>query len=342
VSVAFPAIVDALRQPSAYPHRPRAVQLVQTHTSVIFLADSLAFKVKKPVNLGFLDFTTIAKRLFACEQEVLLNRRLCPHMYLGVVPITKNADGIAVEGRGEVVDYAVKMHRLPDSRMMDRLLAQGKVNPRMIERIAIKVAAFHRTAATRPAISFYGQPDIIARNVEENFAQTEPYVGKTLPPRWLETIADYSREFLRKQEKLFWQRIAAGRIRDCHGDLRPEHICLIDGICIFDCVEFNARFRYADVAADLAFLVMELDFAKRSDLSELLVDRYLAESGDKDLRLLLPFYKCYRAYVRGKVESFKLDLPGFGAQERVDAREVATGYFALSLAYAHGQRLAAV
>jgi aminoglycoside phosphotransferase family enzyme/adenylate kinase family enzyme len=329
----LPEIVQALLDPKAYPETPQQVELVQTQMSFVFLTDEYVYKVKKPVNLGYLDYTTLDKRRFFCQREVELNRRLCPDVYLGVVTITRDKGDILVSGKGEIMEYAVKMCRLPRAGMMDVLLAQNQVSPEMVARIAQKLAEFHHKAETNADISAFGSLDTITQNTDENFTQTEKYIGNTISRETYPRIKNYTDNFVSKNTPLFRKRTQDGRIRDCHGDLHAAHICFTDGICIYDCIEFNDRFRYCDVASEVAFLAMDLDHYGQADLSRSFVNAYIDRSQDKELMELLKFYKCYRAYVRGKVESFKLDDPYITEAEKRQTQGIATGYFDLAAAY---------
>ncbi|HEY82832.1 MAG TPA: AAA family ATPase [Dehalococcoidia bacterium] len=329
----LPELIQALLEPSAYPHHPRSVELVQTQMSFIFLADDYVYKVKKPVDLGYLDYTTLEKRRFYCQREVELNQRLCSDAYLGVVSVVNEKGHISLEGQGEALEYAVKMRRLPQQAMMNVLLAQDRVSPQMLTRVAEKLAEFHRSAQTGPAISAFGDLGTITGNTEENFSQTEKYIGRTISQERYQHIRDYTNSFIAQNTDLFRRRVAEGRIRDCHGDLHAAHICFCDDICIYDCIEFNDRFRYGDVASEVAFLAMDLDHYGRADLSRHFVKSYVARSQDEELMRLLNFYKCYRAYVRGKVESLKLDDPYITPEEKRRTEDIAASYFDLAHAY---------
>ena len=329
----LPELAEALLDPKAYPDPPQRVELVQTQMSFVFLTDDYVYKVKKPVNLGYLDYTTLDKRQFYCQREVELNRRLCPDVYLGVVPITRHKGHIFIEGQGKAIEYAVKMRRLPQEAMMDVLLANNKVSLQMVAGVAEKLAEFHQKAETNASISAFGGLDTIIKNTEENFTQTEKYIGNTISREKYQRIKVYTNRFIEGNTSLFRKRIVDGRIRDCHGDLHAAHICFCDGICIYDCIEFNDRFRYCDIAAEVAFLAMDLDHYGRADLSRQFINAYVARSQDKELMALLNFYKCYRAYVRGKVDSFKLDDPYITRLEKRQTREIASSYFALADAY---------
>ncbi len=329
----LPEMVQALLDPKAYPETPQQIELMQTQMSFVFLAGDYVYKVKKPVNLGYLDYTTLEKRRFYCQREVELNRRLCPDTYLGVVPIVRKEDSILLGGDGETIEYAVKMRQLPQEKMMSVLLPRNQVSVEMVTSLAQKLAEFHQRAETNAAISAFGDLDTITRNTEENFTQTEKYMGNTIPTKNYQHIRDYTNSFVKQNTPLFRKRIADGRIRDCHGDLHAAHICFTDDICIYDCIEFNDRFRYCDIASEIAFLAMDLDHYGRADLSRSFASAYVAQSRDNELLKLLNFYKCYRAYVRGKVESFKLDDPYISAQEKTKTLSTAKRYFELAESY---------
>ena len=329
----LPKLVKALLNPKAYPDRPQGIELVQTQMSFVFLTDNYVYKVKKPVNLGYLDYTTLDKRHFYCQREVELNQRLCPDVYLGVVPITRDKGDILVDGQREIIEYAVKMRRLPQQAMMNVLLANSQVSPQMVTNVAYKLADFHRRAETNANISTFGNLDAITKNTDENFAQTEKYIGSTISQEKYQRIKDYTDSFTKENTPLFQKRLVDGRIRDCHGDLHAAHICFTNDICIYDCIEFNDRFRYCDVASEVAFLAMDLDHYGWTDLSLHFVSAYINRSQDKELSELLNFYKCYRAYVRGKVESFKLDDPHISDEEKARVLAVARRYFDLAESY---------
>ncbi len=329
----LPEIVKTLLDPKIYPHRPERVELVQTQMSFVFLAGDYVYKVKKPVNLGYLDYTTLDRRQYYCQKEVELNRRLCPEVYLDVVPITRDKGNISLGGGGEIIEYSVKMRNLPREAMMDVLLTANRVSAEMITSVAKKLVAFHQKAETSASISAFGNLDTIIENTEENFAQTEKYIGGSVSQENYQHIKGYADRFIGENAALFHKRVAEGRIRDCHGDLHAAHVCFTDDICIYDCIEFNDRFRYSDVASEVAFLAMDLDHYGRADLSHSFVDAYVALSQDKELKELLNFYKCYRAYVRGKVNCFKLDDPHISPEEKAEVLATAKSYFELAESY---------
>ena len=327
-------VIEALMKPEAYDEEePGSIKLVQTHISAVFLTKRFVYKVKKAVNFGFLDFTTLEKRRFFCEKELELNRRLCGDMYLEVVPINRS-DSIKIKGEGETIEYAVKMKRIPQEKMMSRLLEKNKVDNSLIDRIAKIIAEFHLKAETNRRISEFGSIETIETNWKENYDQTEEFIGKTISSEDFELIRNRINNFIRRNTAIFEKRVTEGRVRDCHGDIHSGNIFVTNGIYIFDAIEFNERFRYSDVAADVAFLAMDLDHKKRADLSNFLVKKYVEYSGDQELTKLLPFYKCYRAYVRGKVTSFKLNDPNVSGEDKRAATEEAKAYFKLAATYA--------
>ena len=324
---------EALLDPRAYPHRPAKIDLIQTQMSILLLTGDYVYKVKKPVDLGYLDYTTLEKRRHFCHQEVELNRRLCPDVYLAIVPIVEHDQGLRVDGHGRAIEYAVKMKQLPRGRMLDVLLLQNRVSEEMVEEVAEKLALFHQSARTDTAIASFGSLDVVRKNCEENFAQTERYIETSVMPSEYRTIRHYTDSFINSNAALFGKRVEEGKIRDCHGDLHSAHICFTDDICIYDCIEFSDRFRYCDVASEIAFLAMDLDRYGQKSLSRRLVDTYVRLSGDEELMELLDFYKCYRAYVRGKVESFKLDDPHIPDEEKAKILTTARRYFQLAVSY---------
>ena len=330
----IPFLQKALLNPEIYPDHPRTIKFIETHISLLFLTGSHVYKVKKPVDFGFLDFTTLEKRKYFCEQEVKLNRRLSPDLYLGVTRITEEGDRILLDGKGESVEYAVKMKQIPEEFLLDKLLEKKQVTPKMIEAVSEKLVKFYFAAETNDLIKGFAKPERVKQDTDENFEQTEKYIDIAIPGEVYEEVKHRTNDFLRTKEKMFYQRIASDRIRDCHGDLRLEHIFWGDEISIFDCIEFNERFRYTDVSADIAFLAMDLDYHGRQDLSEHLIRAYVGESGDQELIEVLDFYNCYRAYVRGKVESFRLDDPHIPEGEKKEAQKRAQKYFSLAHRYA--------
>jgi len=312
------------------------VELLETHISWVFRLEREVYKVKKPVDFGFLDFRTPEQRRAACEAEVNLNARLAPGVYLGVVPVRVGEDGRArVHGDGPTIDWAVRMMRLPDEHRADTLLRRGALAPEAIDVVAARLARFHATARCDEHTGVFGAPEAIWTNIEENFAQTAATLGDYLEPGLANELVRWQREFLHEHAPLFVSRAAGGRVRDGHGDLRLEHVYLSESLepTIIDCIEFNERFRFADVCADVAFLSMDLAEHGRVDLAERLLARYAREADDYDLFALADFYESYRAFVRGKIHAIVAAAPGTDEAARARAKAEARRHFLLALSF---------
>ena len=328
------SVVQSMMDPKTYDEKVDRVRMIQTHISWVFLTGKYAYKVKKPVNFGFLDYTTLEKRRHFCAEEVRLNSRFSPEMYLGVLPIAREDGGFRINGAGDAVEYTVKTLEMPQDALLSNRLKDGRVDADMIGDIAKTVASFHRRAETGGDINEGGSVRTIEFNWDENFEQTREFVEVTLSREQFDLISKKVGAFVSGNEALFETRIGDGKIRDCHGDLHSQSIFVTDRVFLFDCIEFNTRFRYSDVAAEVAFLAMDLDYHERADLSEHFVNSYLSFNPDEQMNVLLPFYECYRAYVKGKVVSFRLNDRKTSQTERDIARESARTYFDLSVKYA--------
>jgi aminoglycoside phosphotransferase family enzyme/predicted kinase len=329
-------MVEQVRHAPEWPEDELPIEMKQTHISVLLLSRSYVIKLKKPVDFGFLDYTTLDKRLKVCEDEIRLNRRLCPDTYIGLGGVIDLDGQIRFSGRtGKIVDYCVWMKRLPDDRMLDRMVANDRVTEVVIDRVAARLCEFHAEASRGPEILKWGSLAEIRHNWEENFIQTEPFIGRTIGAPAYEAIRSWINEEIEAKAGLFDRRARAGRIVDGHGDVRCESVCVKDNaICIYDCIEFNDRFRCGDVASEAAFLAMDLDARGRPDLGYFFTEAYQRLTGDEDFFSLLPFYRCYRAYVRGKVLSFRLNEAEFSEEERRAAAARAGNFFDLALRYA--------
>ena len=333
------SLIKDLSDPKAYPHNPDRVELIETHISWVFLAGDLVYKLKKPVDFGFLDFSDLEKRKFFCGEEVRLNRRLAPEIYLGVEAVSRNEAGhYLIAGGGEPEEYAVEMKRMPDNGLMKSKLLKGEVDFAVMDRMAALLKDFYQAAETGPRVNHAGDIESIKHNTDEDFWQTTPFIGQALSGQRFDHIRAYTDDFLEAGADLFHRRIEGGFIRDCHGDLHMGNICLDgDRIWIFDCIEFNEKYRFSDVASDLAFLSMDLDFHGRRDLGRRLIDTYVSLTGDRELLEILNFYKCYRAYVRGKIGCFTFDQHGADEKRKKDALHQARRYFDLAYTYAGGK-----
>lgn len=310
-------------------------ELIETHISWVFLGGTDVFKVKRPVDLGFLDFTTLERRRQACDAEVLLNRRLAPDVYIDVVPIAMDDAGVhRIGGTGTVVEWAVHMRRLAAERRADELLQAGFLEPSHIDALASHIALFHAGARCDREVSRHGDVDTIRRNVKENFDQTRSSIRDYLSDEQVQEIEAWQLDTLSDEER-FAARVTGNRVRDGHGDLRLEHVYFgtDESITIVDCIEFNERFRYADVCADVAFLSMDLAWHGRVDLAERFLARYARESSDFGLYSVVNFYESYRAFVRGKVASLLANDEAASPSTRARARLEARRYFMLALAH---------
>jgi len=324
-----------------YPDSPARVELKQTHISYVFLAGDFVYKVKKPVNFPFLNCSKLTRRFLFCSEEVRLNARLSPRVYLGVFAILKRGDSFVLGPQvhaehPEAVEYAVKMRRLPEDRMLDRLIAAGQVDSLTIRAIAKRIAEFHASAPSSRGWT-YGSALAICRDVIDDIAQNKEFVGHTLREDQFTAIDTYCRAFVSAHWRALNDRTLEGWVREGHGDLRAEHICLAGNeIDVIDCVEFSERLRYGDVASEIAFLAMDLERLDATRLSDELVVAYAEIAGDEDLGVFVPFYKCYRACVRGKVESLRSLEREVSAADRERARQLASSYFELASRYARG------
>lgn len=330
-------LLHHLSRPESYPGGVKGVEVIQTHISFVFLCEEVVYKIRKPVRFGFLDFSTLEKRRLDCEEEVRLNRRLAPKVYLGVVPVTRADTGFQVEGDGEVVEWAVKMIRLPIGTTALDFLQRGELTEAQVHHLARIIAEFHRRADSGPAISDYGRFSVVARNTRENFEQTESHVGTTVRREVFDRVRSLSDSALKELEPLIESRAARGVPRDTHGDLHLDHIYLFpdrpppEDVVAIDCIEFNERFRFADPIADMSFLVMDLCFRGRRDLAERFATTYFEASGDGEGTRLLPFYTAYRSVVRAKVEGLAVGEVEIAEVEREKLCHSAQGHWLLAL-----------
>jgi uncharacterized protein len=327
------SLIAFLESPESYPHRPTEVRAIQTHISWVFIASPFVFKVKKPVSLGFLDFSALEKRHYFCQREIELNRRLCPEIYHDAVPIYETDSGFSFKPPGKIVEYAVQMRELPHGCFLIELLEKNLVGEKEINRVISTLHRFYQAETPTAEIEQWGRPEKLKISTDENFTQVEPFIGKTISSAAFEVIRHFTNQFYKLNENLFRERIQQHRILDCHGDLHLDHVHLTpEATTIFDCIEFNDRFRFIDVANDLGFLAMDFDFKGRSDLANLLLKTAACEFDDAGMLKVSDFYKCYRAFVRGKVESIQVT-----EKETKDPQmheEQAAHYFRLALKYA--------
>ncbi len=332
-----PATIEALRNPAVIPHPAETVQVIQTHISVVLIAPPFVYKLKKPVNLGFLDYSTLAQRRRFCQEEVRLNRRLSTDVYLGVVPVSSIDGKPALENEDHVVDVAVKMRQLEDGGFLHQQIEDGRLRVTTLQQVADRLTSFYRDQTSTPYIAEGGHIETIRNAVRENYRQIEPFTGDMIAAPSLTAIRDYSELFMRTRAPLLNRRREGGWILDGHGDLRLEHIHLAGNhLNLFDCIEFNERLRFVDTASEVAFLAMDLDAHRRPDLATAFTAYFAHAMGDSALSLLLDFYKCYRACVRAKVEGLRSRETEVSPDERKKSRTRAIQHGQLALSYATG------
>jgi aminoglycoside phosphotransferase family enzyme/predicted kinase len=300
------SLVEALSHPEAYPDDTGTIEVVETHISWIFLTETWAYKVKKPLNLGFLDFSTLQKRHHYCNEELRLNRRLCPELYISVVPVVSSANTFLVDADGEIVDYAVKMVRFDRDMELDRMLSGKLLKEEHIDTLSGMIAGFHTSLSAAPAESGFGHPDNLIKPIMHNFNSMEPVASNEDELQLLEFLKAWSIKEHQRLYPLFLQRKSGGFIRQCHGDMHTGNMVLWkERIFIFDCIEFNENLSIIDVISDLAFLFMDLEHGEQSGLAWRLLNHYLIETGDYSALPLLRFYLIYRAMVRAKVTAIR-------------------------------------
>lgn len=306
-----PNLISALQRPEAYPHPVKTITLFETHISWVLLTGETVYKIKKPVNFGFLDFSTLEKRHFYCEEECRLNGRLAPQLYLGVVPICGTADAPQIEGKGTAFEYAVKMRQFDPQQTFDELLARDALTLPVIEQTATMLATFHQHIDVAKPDTRFGTPVAIEQPVQENFDQLKHALAGVKQVDDIceisETLRQWSKTQQQKLHPVFQHRKKASFIRECHGDLHLRNIMLWKKqVTPFDGIEFNDNLRWIDVMSELAFLLMDLDDHQQAMLSRSLLNRYLSLTGDYEGLATLRFYQVYRAMVRAKVAGLRL------------------------------------
>lgn len=341
---ALPPIIEQMLTPAFYDHPvTEPIQLLQTHISFVLLTGKYAYKVKKPMNFGFLDFSTLEKRKYFCEEELRLNRRLAPELYLAVLPIVET-DGKYGFDRADspsatAVEYAIAMPEFAQADLLIEMFNSDRLTADHVRQIGEQLAAFHQSAATSEHISSFGTMASVQGVANDNYASTEKYVGIAQTETQLAETRAYTDQFFAENAAVFSDRIAKGKVRECHGDVHLKNICLYqDQIQIFDCIEFNEPFRNSDVLYDAAFLLMDLQFRGRSDLANIFLNTYLERTGDYEGLVLLPLHCSMRAYIRAKVTSFLLDDPNIPEAVKASAQAEASAYYRLAWEYTQPQQ----
>jgi len=326
-------IIEFLENPSNYEEKPKKIEKRETHISLVFLTDKYAYKIKKSVNLGFLDYTTLEKRKYFCEKEVELNRRMAEGLYEGVIYIGEEK-GKLFFNKGEPLEYAVKMKRIPDDTLLSFMVKEGKAKKEDLLKVGEFLAEFHLKAKKDKRISEFGKPEKFKINTDENFEQTKDFPEDIINKKDFEYLKSKTDEFYKKYDKLMRKRVKEGKIRDSHGDIRLDHVTFFENkIRIIDCIEFNERFRFGDIILDAVFLKMELDEMGKEELGDEFIKGWISKTGEKfdEIKPLYYFYLSYRAYVRAKVTGFLLSDPHIENKEKIKERakrlfKMARGY----------------
>ena len=335
--MSLPPIIEQMLSPDFYNHPvTEPIQLLQTHISFVLLTGRYAYKVKKPMNFGFLDFSSLEKRKYFCEEELRLNRRLAPNLYLSVLPIIEQDGKYSFDRSGTetAVEYAIAMPEFLQADLLIEMFGSGRLTTDHVKQIGEQLALFHQNALTNEHINSFGTMESVRAVANDNYASTEKYIGIAQTQLQLDQTRNYTEQFFTENVALFSDRIAKGKVRECHGDVHLKNICLYqDQIQIFDCIEFNEPFRNSDVLYDAAFLLMDLQFRGRRDLASIFLNTYLERTGDYEGAVLLPLHCSMRAYIRAKVTSFLLDDPNIPADVKTNARNEAAAYYQLAWEY---------
>jgi aminoglycoside phosphotransferase family enzyme/predicted kinase len=315
-------LIAALQNPALFPHPVEQFQVIETHISWVLLTGPFVYKIKKPMNFGFLDFTTLSSREHFCQQELKLNQRLTENLYLEVLPITGSAEAPQLGGEGETIEYALKMRQFPQDGLLSTLQAKGELTTAHIDDMARQIAEFHEKAPRVLSENELGSPESVMAPVTQNFEQILPFLSEKADLVQLDALEAWAKASYERLKPLLSQRKADGFIRECHGDIHLGNITLIDGkVVIFDCIEFNEPFRMTDVYADIGFLAMDLEDRGLKSLSRRLISQYLEHTGDYAGLELLNFYKAYRALVRAKVSLFSLSPDADHVQRATTLRQ---------------------
>ena len=323
------SVIFQMQQPQFYPHPvAKNIKLIQTHASYVFLTGDYAYKLKKEVDFGFLDYSTLSKRKHFLDLEIQLNRQIAPELYLEVLPITQLGDKLALNGLGTPVEYALKMRQFSQRNLFVNLLEAGRLSIEHFTQLGKIVAKFHQDALTNDYISSFGTDTMIKTAVDDNYRQTQHYIDRVQTKEQFTATKAYTDRFFREQKTLFKTRIEDHKIKECHGDLHLKNICLWqEKIQLFDRIEFNESFRFVDTMYDIAFTIMDLEARGKPDFANAFLNSYLEHTGDWQGLPLLPLYLCRQAYVRAKVNSFLLDDVELDAAARLEASQAAQNYY---------------
>lgn len=328
-------LVQALRDPQAYAHETRDIELIETHAAWVLLTGRYAYKIKKPVDFGFLDYSTLEKRRFNCEEEVRLNRRFAPEIYLDVVAVSGSPEQPRVQGEGPALEYAVRMRQFPANGLLSELARDGRLDGALVEQMIEQVADFHRIAEPAAPGAPFGAPEQIHHWVVENFDHIRPEIDAQDELQRLDSLRAWVEAQRQQLDTLFRDRKREGFVRECHGDLHLRNMTLIDGkVTLFDCIEFNPQLRWIDVISEVAFLMMDLEERGYPQLANRFLNGYLQRTGDYAGLRLLRYYLVYRALVRAKVSMLRRRQEASGSPEYRKADADYRQYLHLAEAYA--------
>jgi len=324
-------LIQALQDPALYNHPVNEFRVIETHISQVILTGDYAYKIKKPMDFGFLDFSTLERRKHFCEEELRLNRRLAPNLYLEVLPITGTPEKPCLGGSGEAFEYAVRMRQFNQDELFDKRQERGDLPPELLTSLARQVAQFHDSLPSIPDDKPLGTPESVYAAMQENFDQIRPLLDDPALLKQLDNLEEWTRTTFERQRDLIASRRANGLVRECHGDLHLANITVFeDQVTVFDCIEFNEPFRWIDVINDLAFLLMDLESRKEPELANLVLNTYLEYRGDFEGLSLLPLYKAYRALVRGKIALFTMGNPGLSEDDKAKLMQSYRNYAQLA------------
>lgn len=335
--------ISALLEPRVYPHPVKSCELIETHISWVILTGEVAYKIKKPVNLGFLDFSTLEKRLFYCQEELRLNRRLAASIYLDVVAIAGAPEQPVITGlsgeKNQIIDYAVKMRQFPQRVQLDRMLLNGELRAEHIDAFAQRISDFHQQVGVADETTKYGDPEQVCKPVQENFEQIRAQINEHEYDAILDELEQWSGSEFKTLKPIFEQRKQGGFIRECHGDMHLRNLAWVNKEpVLFDCIEFNPGLRWIDVISDIAFLVMDLQDRQQMQLAQRFLNQYLEHTGDYAGIAILAYYLFYRAMVRAKVDAIRAGQAGISRDEKAEAEKDLAGY--LELAQSYSRRIA--
>ncbi len=331
----FSKLIETMQQRDFYPYpTSEEIRVIQTHCSVVFLTGDYAYKIKKAVDFGFLDYSTLEKRQHFLQQELAMNQPLAPDIYLSVLPISQVGDRLILGSQENIVEYTLKMAEFPQDSLLIKLFEVGKLEEFHLRELGKIVADFHNKTLTNEYIKKFGQTEMIKASIDNNYQATQKYIGIAQTLEQYQATQQFTDNFVIEKQTVFENRCLTDKIRECHGDLHLKNICYWrNKIQLFDRIEFNEPFRFVDVMYDIAFTVMDLDARGRRDLGNIFLNTYLEQTGDWEGLQILPFYLCRQAYVRAKVTSMLLDDPNISESEKQTAIETAKNYYQLAWQY---------